>query len=99
MEIDGFDIKTATQFVDNIDKFKDFLLKNKNIKVYTKKIKKNGKFTNKKFVFTGFRDKSLEELIEKEGGLITNSVSENTDFLLTNDLSSKSSKIKKWLYI
>ena len=39
-------------------------LKNKNIKVYTKKIKKNGKFSNKKFVFTGFRDKSLEELIE-----------------------------------
>ena len=95
VEIDGFDVKTATQFVDNIDKFKEFLLKNKNIKVYTKKIKKNGKFSNKKFVFTGFRDKSLEELIEKEGGSIINSVSENTDFLITNDLNSKSSKIKK----
>ena len=33
IEIDGFDTKTATQFVDNIDKFKDFLNTNKKIKI------------------------------------------------------------------
>ena len=33
IEIDGFDTKTATQFVDNIDKFKDFLNKNKKFKI------------------------------------------------------------------
>ena len=32
------------------------------------KSKKGGKFSNMSFVFTGFRDKSLEELIQSEGG-------------------------------
>ena len=32
IEIDGFDTKTATQFVENIDKFKTFLDKNNKIK-------------------------------------------------------------------
>ena len=47
------------------------------------------------FVFTGFRDKSLEELIQREGGDIKSVVSSNTSFVITNDKESSSSKITK----
>lgn len=47
------------------------------------------------FVFTGFRDKGLEELIENEGGDIKSVVSSNTSFVITNDKNSSSSKITK----
>jgi DNA ligase (NAD+) len=97
IEIDGFDTKTATQFVENIEKFKLFLNKNNKIKVKVikKTTKKNGKLKDMKFVFTGFRDKELEEFIEKEGGKLSTSVSSNTDFVVTNDKDGSSSKIKK----
>ena len=97
VEIDGFDTKTATQFVDNIDKFKEFLNTNKKIKIkiIKKTTKKNGKFKDKKFVFTGFRDKELETYIEKEGGKLSTSVSSNTNYVLTNDKDSTSSKVTK----
>ena len=97
IEIDGFDTKTATQFVENIDKFKNFLNTNKKIqvKIIKKSTKKNGKFKDKKFVFTGFRDKELESHIEKEGGKLSTSVSSNTNYVLTNDKDSTSSKVTK----
>lgn len=96
-EIDGFDVKTASQFVENIEKFNKFLEKNKKIKikVVTKETKSNGKFKNLKFVFTGFRDKELEKIIEKEGGTLSSAVSGNTDFVVTIDKDSDSSKVTK----
>jgi NAD-dependent DNA ligase len=96
-EIDGFDVKTASQFVENIEKFNKFLEKNKKIKikVVTKDIKSNGKFKNLKFIFTGFRDKELENIIEKEGGTLSSAVSGNTDFVITIDKDSDSSKVTK----
>lgn len=96
-EIDGFDVKTASQFVENIEKFNKFLEKNKKIKIklVTKDIKSNGKFKNLKFIFTGFRDKELENIIEKEGGTLSSAVSGNTDFVVTIDKDSDSSKVTK----
>lgn len=94
--IDGFEEKTASQFVDNFDKFKEFLKSNPKIKVKKiSKTKKNGKFSNMTIVFTGFRDKVLEELIQNEGGDIKSVVSSNTTFVITNDKNSSSSKITK----
>ena len=69
-----------------------------NPKIKIKKIsksKKGGKFSNMSFVFTGFRDKNLEELIQNEGGDIKSVVSSNTSFVITNDKESNSSKITK----
>jgi DNA ligase (NAD+) len=97
VELDGFDTKTANKFNDNLDKFKTFynnvnevysiehIVKNKK----KKKVKK-GKFTNKKIVFTGFRDETLEALIEKEGGNISSTVSSNTYILVHNGDTSLS---------
>ena len=97
IEIDGFDTKTATQFVENINKFKTFLDKNKKIKIkiITKQVNTAGKFNNIKLVFTGFRDKQLEQLIESEGGTLSTAVSGNTDYVVTIDKTADSSKLNK----
>ena len=59
--IDGFEEKTALQFVENFDKFKQFMKSNPKIKLKKiSKSKKGSKFSNMSFVFTGFRDKGLE---------------------------------------
>ncbi len=97
VEIDGFENKTATKFTDGYEDFKKFLKENKKIKIkIVKKSSKKtkGKLVDKKIVFTGFRDKDLEKFVEEEGGTLSSSVSSNTDYLVTNDKSSGSSKIK-----
>jgi NAD-dependent DNA ligase len=70
IDIDGFDVKTATQFANNLNIFKNFINTNKKItiKISKNEVKKNGKFKGIKFVFTGFRNKEAEEIIKKEGG-------------------------------
>jgi DNA ligase (NAD+) len=46
-------------------------------------------------VFTGVRDKGLEEKITMNGGLIGGSVSDKTTYLVAKDPSSNSSKLTK----
>ena len=55
----------------------------------------NQKLLNMKIVFTGFRNKELENEIIKNGGLIVNSVSGKTNILIVDKLESNSSKINK----
>jgi len=94
--IDGFEEKTANKFVNNLDKFKKFLKDNPNIKVKnTKKKLKGKKYLGKTIVFSGFRDKELEEIIISEGGKITTTITNNTDLLIVKDINDNSSKIKK----
>jgi DNA ligase (NAD+) len=98
-DIDGFDDILTAQFVDNIDKFIVFYDRLDKLidlsHLHTKKIKTNGKFKNKVFVFTGYRNKDWISLIENEGGKVTESVSKNTTTLIYTDTSSN--KYKKAL--
>ena len=48
-----------------------------------------------KVVFSGFRDKDLEEEIKKRGGKVTTSVSKNTTCVVSTDVDSSSSKVQK----
>jgi DNA ligase (NAD+) len=114
----GFDIKTTTKIVDNMDefiiylnkflKFKPNLIKStksikstKTIKSTTeeilekKSILKLNKFKGKTIVFTGFRDKEIEEQLEQNGSKITNSVSKNTNIIVAANPDENSSKIIK----
>lgn len=47
------------------------------------------------FVFTGFRDKDLQDKLESKGHKVTSSVSKNTNYLVVKDVNSTSSKVKK----
>ena len=88
-EINGWEEKTATQFISNIDEFVKFY---NNIKKYIsleeKKAIKKGELTGKTVVMTGFRDKELQEKIEAQGGKMGSSVSKNTDIVVVRDQSA-----------
>ena len=101
--IDGFDIKTATQFVDNFQTFINYynelneiydlsyLTKIKDIK---NDINSNNLFNGKTVVFTGFRDSELEKKVIDNGGKMGTSVSSKTHLVVCIDENENSSKIK-----
>lgn len=66
----------------------------KSNKTINSKLKLN-KYAGKKIVFTGFRDKEIEEELENAGAKISGSVSSNTNLVIASNLDEKSSKIIK----
>ncbi len=91
--IEGFDTKTAKQFVGNLPEFKSWLKSTKGVTVSKPQKKKQGKLTGQAILFTGFRNKNLEAEIENMGGDIASSVGKAT-ILLTNDPNSGSTKMQ-----
>ena len=53
------------------------------------------RFSGKTLVFTGFRDKNWERIIEVEGGKVGSSISGNTSILVIKDHSFTSGKVTK----
>ena len=90
-KIDGFDTITATQFITKMSVFLKILhkipLQIQNRLLFdtsgAEKPKKNVKQLSAKIVFSGFRNKEWEKVIEEKGGEITTSVSKNTTILVT----------------
>lgn len=84
-KINGFAEKTAKQFAIGLFAFKKFMV---TMEKYLPKLKQpekaktGGKFTDMKIVFTGFRDKDLQEWVESEGGSVTGSVSKKTTLVV-----------------
>jgi NAD-dependent DNA ligase len=106
LELEGYDTKTAKQFTLNFKNFKRFynelgevidLSHLEKIKKKKKKSKKKFIFEGEKIVFTGFRNKDLEELIEDLGGEVRGSVSSSTTLVVYVQPPNKpkSGKIKK----
>lgn len=111
IKLDGFQDKTVQKFVDGFQQFIKFFNKvNKYIDLSYLKDNINTTatatttatkelFKDQKIVMTGFRSAEITELIEKNGGEISNSVSRNTTLLICNDdadeSTSKYEKAKK----
>jgi len=100
-EINGWDTKTSTLFVNNFPKFIIFynsikeliIIKNNNI---TTVPILNSFFENKIFVFSGFRDAYLENIIINNNGKINNSISKKTNYLIIKDnIDNQTEKINK----
>ncbi len=102
----GFDDKTTDKIIDSMGEFiiylnnflklKPNLLKSSNVDIKSNISKFNlNNFAGKKIVFTGFRDKEIEDELENVNSKISNSISKNTDFLIAADLNEKTSKIEK----
>jgi len=100
INIDGFQIKTAKQFMDNFEGFKIFLNKLE-LEYYVKteetniNVNKNPNIDGKNFVITGFRDLDIIEYISNNGGIIQNDVNMKSEYLLVKDINSNSGKVKK----
>ncbi len=103
MNIHGIDSKTADKISSGMKKFIVFFYDiNKIVNIeHLLTINKSTKnddgttlFVGDKIVFTGVRDKKLEEFIESNGGIISSSVSAQTTLLIhSDDSKNNSSKI------
>ncbi len=104
--VDNFD--EFITFYNNLIKIKPNLIKNENYKNVPKKdlgkdTETNNKiipkgydyFVSKTIVFTGFRDKEAEKILEDLGCKITSSVSKNTDLVIAEDPNDNSNKVLK----
>ena len=91
--IAGFDVKTARAFAEKVEDFNFWLESCPFEYVLKKKIKKTGKnCEGQKVLFTGFRDKELENKIVATGGEIATGVSKAT-VLVAADPQSSSAKL------
>jgi len=91
----GVSTITARSFMKGLDCFKDFVDSNNIEMGEYDNIEISKEFEGKVFVFTGVRDKNLEEYLIGNGADIKTSVSKNTTDLIVKDVNSTSSKIKK----
>lgn len=99
--IPGFAAKTIKQIEEGVAAFRawfkpyrDLIGDRVNTKLPKPKKKAQGKLSGLKISFTGFRDKSCEQHIERLGGEVINFGSK-TDVLLYSETGKKSSKVEK----
>lgn len=102
MAIDGVSNTTATAFIEGITAYRKFV---KSTKITCKSQKRSDRnntenitakkllFDEQQIVFTGFRNKSLQDYIEINGGKVTNTISKKVTILVTKDDNSISTKI------
>ena len=95
-EINGWEEKTATQFVTNFNEYIKFYETIKDyITIEMKKKLVKGEFTGKTVILSGFRDKEIQTKIEEQGGKIGSSVSKNTNYLIIKEDGEMTEKMKK----
>jgi DNA ligase (NAD+) len=95
-KIEGYSDISSAAFINGFDSFWHFIEDTK-IKVNIKKPKEilGNKMGNKNIVFTGIRDKELENWIEQNGGKIGSGVNKSTSILIMKEIGSGSSKESK----
>lgn len=100
-EINGWEEKSSTQFVDNFNDFITFYNSVKDLIIFEEVKEKKiiqSKYTDKIIVLSGFRDNELQNKLENMGAKITNSISKNTDYLIVKNesvIEEETGKVKK----
>jgi DNA ligase (NAD+) len=108
VEIDGMGEISASEFLKYLPSFLTWLQEHPKLKVRLTQTKPASNITStsgtsslnkftigKKFCFTGFRDKDLQEFVENNGGSVVSGVSKTTSYVVAKDVSENSSKITK----
>jgi NAD-dependent DNA ligase len=98
--VEGFSNITSQKIIDNIEKADTFLKDIEKFISYKDTKKDNiiidNKLKDKTYLFSGFRDKELEEKIISKGGKIVTSISKNLSFLIIKEHTEKvSTKVQK----
>jgi DNA ligase (NAD+) len=97
VQIDGISTITATQFVVGMKRYREFLqateLQCISLNQNSLDKKEEQKFKDQVVVFTGFRDKVLEDKLIAYGARIGSSVSGKTTYLITKDKDVGSKKV------
>ena len=100
-KIDGIAEISAKQFIEKLPEYYIFYESlgfkcKENNKENTNNVNiLNPKINNKKFVFTGFRNKDYEKYIINNGGNISTIITKNVSYLIVKDKNNNSSKIKQ----
>jgi DNA ligase (NAD+) len=99
IKIDSFAEKSAQDFLTSLQEKYEIIdeLLGLGFVIAEKEITKT-EFTGKKICITGELTRKRSEIeneIREIGGIVVSSVSKNTDYLLTNEVDSASSKFKK----
>ena len=105
VKVEGIAKISAKLFIENLPRFYEFYdslgVKCKGIEEKVdKSVEKTEKTENanikdKKFIFTGFRNKDYEKIIVENGGKIVTSISKSTNYLIVKNKAEKSGKIDK----
>lgn len=96
MTVEGFSDKSAQRIVDNIKWADKFITELGSFATFKDVTKVSDNLIGMKFVFSGFRDKNLEEAVVEKGGKVTTSVSSNTTGLVVvSKEGNPTGKIKK----
>lgn len=102
MKVEGIAEISAKLFFENLPRFYEFYdilgIKCKGIQEKVdKSVGKTEKanIKDKKFIFTGFRNKDYEKIIVENGGKIVTSISKSTNYLIVKNKTEKSGKIDK----
>ncbi len=99
--IDGFADKSSQAFIESLFKKKKMISNLIQLGVEVKSdelISGEGPLKNMKFCITGeltMPRNEFEKIIKKNGGIMVSSVSKNTNYLITNEIESSSSKFTK----
>lgn len=105
MKVEGIAKISAKLFIENLPRFYEFYdslgVKCKGIEEKVdksvEKVEKteNANIKDKKFIFTGFRNKDYEKIIVENGGKVVTSISKSTHYLIVKNKTEKSGKIDK----
>lgn len=102
MKVEGIAKISAKLFIENLPRFYEFYdslgVKCKGIEEKVdRSVEKSEKanIKDKKFIFTGFRNKDYEKIILENGGKIVTSISKLTNYLIVKNKTEKSGKIDK----
>jgi DNA ligase (NAD+) len=105
MKVEGIAKISAKLFIENLPRFYEFYdslgVKCKGIEEKVdksvEKVEKteNANIKDKKFIFTGFRNKDYEKIIIENGGKVVTSISKSTHYLIVKNKTEKSGKIDK----
>lgn len=95
-DVDGFDEKTAARAQTALEAFHALLNKcGDHITIAEDVVVEGGGLSGEKIAFTGFRDRELQEKVERLGGIMQSSVSSKTTILVASNPNSTSGKMKK----
>ena len=99
IEIKGFSDKIANIIVSKLDECREYIEFYKkyygSFKIIEPVQIKTGKYSNRRFCFSGIRDTKLEDSIINEGGTISNSFDKSVTDLIVKDISKITNKIKR----
>jgi DNA ligase (NAD+) len=101
IQLEGIERKTAEKFIEGLRSWRDYKKKNRLTRFLSAPpanvvpTPPHQSFKDIVVVFTGFRNKVLEDEISARGGKINQSISKNVDIVIKKDDDATSSKITK----